>query len=140
MAEEDSMQTQTPGEVEVIEDKKKSKKKSLTKKVLGLTKKVLGKTLFAKSPKQKLPKKSKVFGTKAVPPTFTQEQNIMRSLFGGGGKVMTNFDGRSLPRIDRTLTTGGGILKSGDRERETMNLMASGKPSMFFGGQRRGRI
>lgn len=112
---EDSIMS--PGEVdqESIEEPKKVLKKTKKKK----------KVYFSR------PKK--VFGTRAVAPSYTKEQNMLRSLFGHGPTViMPSKDGRSLPKIHRTLTSGGGLIKSGDRG-ETRGLFGGGRPSPFFG-------
>lgn len=141
-----------PGEQDIIEQAKAKKELKKEKKKLAEAKKELKadtigskvkKTFFSKPAKKVSPfKKQKIFGRRPVQEDFTPEQNIMRSLFGGGGKVMTNFDGRSLPRIDNTLNNpnAGGLIKSGDRNRETAAMFQGGSALPFFGGQRRGRI
>lgn len=104
----------------------------------SFTKETLGKTLFTPSKKVSPKKKARIFGTKAVAPSYTQEQNILRGMFGHGPTViMPSPDGRSLPKIHSTLTSGGGLLKSGDKNRETAAIFNSRRSLPFFGGQRR---
>ncbi len=117
MAEEKEMEMQTPGEVaqqkEVVIKPEKKKRSKRT------------------------PKGKRVFGTRPPEITFTTEQRLLQSLFGGGQKVIFNGQERNPPQINYVLTSGSGILKSEDDAQETRNLMASGTPSGFFGGQRR---
>jgi len=105
----------SPGEVDIIETAKEELKPMTFGRQL---KKSVKKSFFSKSK----PAGRNPFGRRPEPEDFTKEQNILRGMFGGGGKVMTNFDGRSLPRIDNTLNSGGGLLKSGDRNRETAGI------------------
>lgn len=76
-------------------------------------------TIFKPSPR---PRTQRVFGRKPQPQDYSKEQRILRGMFGHGERVMTNFDGRSLPKINNTLTSGGGLIKSGDYEAETAGL------------------
>ena len=52
---------------------------------------------------------------------LSQEQEMLGDLFGANpdNKVLFGSSEDSLPRINRILTSGGGILKSEDYERRT---------------------
>lgn len=127
---------QTPGGkkrlTEVVKKRKKSKTKIFKKKIGEIGKGVLKKTLF----KRDSGGGRNPFGRNLQPETFTKEQHMLRGMFGHGDRVMTNFDGRSLPVINNLLTSGGGILKSGDQG-ETRDLFKGGRSLPFFGGGRR---
>lgn len=141
----------SPGEEDIIgtakaKRKLKKQQKELAKAKEELKADTIGRKLkmsllstpSKKSSKKVSPfKKQKIFGARAEAPEYTKEQNILRGMFGHGGKVMTNFDGRSLPRIHNTLNSGNGILKSGDRNHETAGMFFGGKSLPFFGGQGR---
>lgn len=128
----------SPGEVDIIETAKAKKKLKKEREELAKAKeelkpetigRKLKKSFFTKPSKKISPlKKQKIFGTKPVAPDYAKEQNILREMFGHGGRVITNFDGRSLPKIHNTLNSGGGIIKSGDINHETARI---------FGIQRR---
>lgn len=115
----------SPGEVDIIETAKakrqlKKERKQLVKAKQELKADTVGskvkKAFFAKPSKSP---KRKIFGSAPVQESYTREQSIMRGMFGHGSRVMTNFDGRSLPKINNTLNSGGGLLKSGDTNRGT---------------------
>ena len=138
----------SPGEVDIIETAKAGKKQEKERKELAEAKKELkpkkfsfSKTLNTKKTSKKKKanpfKKQKVFVGKPDLQDYTKEQKILFGMFGGGERVLTNMDGRSLPRIDNTLNSGGGIIKSGDVNHETMKLFQGGLALPFFGGGRR---
>lgn len=121
----------TPGEVDIIDTAKSKKKLKKEKQELAISKKELKpdtigivkgvkKVLFTKQKVGTKPKK--VFTGKPVQEDLTKEQNILRGMFGHGSRVIYNGEGRNLPKIHNTLNSGGGILKSGDNDRETAGI------------------
>lgn len=50
---------------------------------------------------------------------YTNSQNVLREIFRG---EQTFGTGQNLPVINNTLTSGGGIIKNGDRERRTARM------------------
>ena len=63
---------------------------------------------------------------------LSKEQNLLNELFANpDNAVLMSGTGRNLPKLNRSITSGGGIIKSGDNERETAGL---------FGIRRRGFI
>ena len=58
-----------------------------------------------------------------VAPLVSQEQAMLSSLFGGGDKVIFgNPESQCFPRVDHILSSGNGLIKSGDDEGETSSL------------------
>lgn len=53
-------------------------------------------------------------------PRLSQEQGMLREMFGGSEPLWGT--GRNLPKLEHTLNSGGGIIKSGDEDRETASL------------------
>ena len=54
-------------------------------------------------------------------PRLSQEQGMLREMFGGSEQLWGT--GNNLPRMENSLTSGGGLIKSGDR----------GETGRFFG-------
>lgn len=44
-------------------------------------------------------------------PNYTKEQMVLGELFGGGRTFGT---GQNLPKLNRTITSGGGLIKNDD--------------------------
>lgn len=61
-------------------------------------------------------------------PNLTQEQEMMQGMFGHGERSWGT--GENLPKLDGAITSGNGLIKSGDNENETAGL---------FGGRKRQR-
>lgn len=47
-------------------------------------------------------------------PDLSNEQRVMQEIMSGGSINQCWGTGENLPRLNRTLSSGGGILKSGD--------------------------
>lgn len=47
-------------------------------------------------------------------PNITKEQVFLQEVFSGGMRNQTWGTGENLPKFDRTLMSGGGLIKSGD--------------------------
>lgn len=59
---------------------------------------------------------------RSVAPQISQEQFLLGEMFGHGDKVMFGSEEDSLPRMNGILFSGEGIIKSGDKYRETGGL------------------
>jgi hypothetical protein len=94
----------------------KKKNNSETKKKVSTIDKLKSNFLTAINPqkqKQKKAFKPQVF----TRPTLTKEQQMLQEIMFNGERNWGT--GTCLPKIDRTLTSGGGLINNGDIDRET---------------------
>ena len=59
---------------------------------------------------------------------LSEGQAMLREIFNGEPTFGT---GQNLPVLHRTLTTGGGLIKNGDYQRETAGLFGFRKRRLF---------
>ena len=72
--------------------------------------------------KKKLKEVSLTRPQRAPPGMFlTEEQNMLQSMFGGSPTIWGQ-EQDSLPRFHQTLTSGNGLINSGDDEQETASI------------------
>ena len=72
---------------------------------------------------KKLKEVSMLRPVRRVPPGMflTQEQSMLQEMFGGSPTIWGQEED-SLPRFHQTLTSGNGLINSGDVDKETASM------------------
>lgn len=94
---------------ELITDLKKEGLNPEPVTTVGVATKAAKKVLY----KKVKPGRRVSFSRQLPKDNLSREQGMLRSFFGGGSRVWGT--GQSLPKITNTLTSGGGLIKSGDQ-------------------------
>jgi len=55
-----------------------------------------------------------------VQPHLSREQELLQQMFASDQKLWGT--GRNLPQMNRSLTSGGGLIKNGDFRKETASM------------------